>query len=204
MARQRTTTRATRRRGPPKTKRQRPQAQRSDKALRLADKRKRIARIEELIASRYSNVEIVRLIEKEFEVAERTAYDDLKEAYERWAASDDLEREHRLDVARRAWERRYRRCEERGEESAANYALDKLCKLDGLYAPKKVDVSGTVAVTVSMRAVMAVLDAEGIAAFETVLRQVEAAKARGELPDPETTKAPAIGAAALFAGGNAG
>ncbi|MDQ1446791.1 MAG: hypothetical protein QOI20_3255 [Acidimicrobiaceae bacterium] len=153
--------------------------------LRLVEKNKRIERIEDLIAQQYSTKQIVAKVVDEFGVAERTAYTDITECYERAVPDSEEERSRRLDRARRSWQRRMRLAEEKGDQSAANYALDRLCKLDGLYAPKKVEMSSSVTVSVSMRSVVGVLDAAGLAALELVMQQVEAAKARGELPAAE-------------------
>lgn len=150
--------------------------------LRWVDKNKRIDRIEELIALQHSTAQIARIIAKEFEVAERTAYNDITETYARALPDSQEESSTRLARARRSWQRRLRVCEEQGDQSAANYALDRLCKLDGLYAPKKLELTANVTVSVSMRSVVGVLDAAGLAALEVVMQQVEAAKARGELP----------------------
>lgn len=152
--------------------------------LRRVEKDRRIVRIEDLLAEQYTTAQIVRLVVKEFGVAERTAYTDVSEAYAAVHADDAAESGIRLVRARRSWQRRLRRAEAAGDESAANYALDRICKLDGSYAPKKVEMSGMVGVTVniSMRSIVGVLDAAGLAALELVMQQVELAKARGELP----------------------
>jgi hypothetical protein len=151
---------------------------------RWADKNFRIRLIEDLLAQQHSNHEIVRLVAEQCHVAERTAYDDLKEAMARAVPESEDERISRIDRARRMWQRRIRICELQNKQADANYAADKLCKLEGVYAPKKIEFSGTVGVAIEMRAVMGILDAAGIAALELVLEQVERAKAAGKLPAP--------------------
>ena len=162
--------------------------------LRLVEQNKRIVRIEELIAQQYSTRQIALKIAEEFGVAERTAYNDIHETYERALPETEAESKTRIARARRAWQRRYQKADEDNDHTAANQALDRLCKLEGVYAPKKIEMSGSVglSVNVSMRSVVGVLDASGLAALELVMQQVEAARARGELPigEPERDAVP--------------
>jgi hypothetical protein len=152
--------------------------------MRWAEKNKRITRLAELLESPRSQVEIVEMVAKEFGVAERTVYDDKRELE---ARIHELAVQDTILLTQRAaakWNRRERMADERGDSNAGNYALDRWCRVFGAYAPKKLELSGTVGVAIEIRAVMAVLDAEGLAAFEIVLGKLEAAKAAGKLPAP--------------------
>jgi hypothetical protein len=77
--------------------------------------------------------------------------------------------------------------EEKGDVVGATGALREFHRIHGMHAPKKVQVTGHVAIALDIQAVVAVLDDVGLAALETVLAQIEAAKARGDLalPAPE-------------------
>lgn len=70
------------------------------------------------------------------------------------------------------------------EPAAAVAALRELGKLNGLYAPKKIEVSPEAA-PLDLAVLVAVLDAEGRAALDVVIGQYEAARAAGKLQLPE-------------------
>lgn len=129
------------------------------------------------------------MIATEFKITERTAYSDIAAVYASVQAESADDSAIRIGRARRTWQRLMRDAEEHDDRAAANYAHDRLCKLDGLYAPKRVEMSGSVglSVSVSMRSIIGVLDATGLAALEIIMQQVEAAKARGELPTGDAT-----------------
>lgn len=145
---------------------------------------KRVTRAEELLCTQYQSAQIVRALCEEFGVVPRTAYAYLKTAYERLQEDDAEERGLRKAKARASWQRQYQRCLDRNDMSAANYALDRLCKLDGLNAPTKhsVVVNATLTVQMEIRAIVGVLDAAGLAALDVLMKQVEAAQAKGLLP----------------------
>lgn len=58
-------------------------------------------------------------------------------------ARDKADRPFRKEQMRATLREQYRWCRTRGEATGANGALNMLCKLDGLYAPTKLDVTGT-------------------------------------------------------------
>lgn len=144
----------------------------------------RVKRAEELLCTQYTGGQIVRTLCEEFAVVERTAYTYLKLAYERMQGDAAKDRGIRKARARASWQAQFRRCIANGEMQAANYALDRLCKLDGLNAPVKheVEVSATLAVQVEIRAIVGILDAQGLAALDVLMKQIEAAQAKGLLP----------------------
>jgi hypothetical protein len=54
-----------------------------------------------------------------------------------------------------------------------------------LFAPKKIEVSGSLSLSARVTSLVGVLDADGIAALEIVQRQIAAARDKGLLPSPE-------------------
>lgn len=147
------------------------------------DTDQRATRAEELLCEQYTGKQIVKLLCKEFKVVERTAYSYLRIAYENLQAGAEDERAIRKTRARATWQTQYRKCLAAKDFSAANYALDRLCKLDGLFAPTKhkIEMGGVVTVGVQIRNVMNVLDVAGLAAMEIVLAQLEVARQKGLL-----------------------
>lgn len=74
---------------------------------------------------------------------------------------------------------------EAAEEFSAVAALSREeAKINGLYAPKKFEVSRTLTVSMRITTLVGVLDAEGMAALSIVQAQIEAARAAGRLPAP--------------------
>jgi hypothetical protein len=152
------------------------------------DTERRVKRTEELLCSQYTSSQIVRTLCEEFGVVDRTAYAYLKVAYERIAADGSVEdRALRKARARASWQRQYQRCLDREDMPAANYALDRLCRLDGLFDPQKhsVSINATLNVQVQIRSIVALLDAKGLAALDEIVKQIEVAQAKGLLPAGE-------------------
>ena len=155
----------------------------STSTVKSLERHKRFKQIEELLAEQYTGGQIVRHMMKEHGLQERQCYLDLSEVYARCQADDARDHDVRMSKARLAWGRRLRMCESAGEQQAANYALDRICKLEGLYAPKKIELTQTTAtVNIQITALVGVLDAAGLAALELVQQQIEAARQRGLLP----------------------
>lgn len=150
----------------------------------------RIDRIEQLLLDADKPVEPT--IRREFPnedgtpLSERVIKRDIAEAWHRIRARFDAERDILAAKARAKWERRERLADKRGDTQAGNYALDRWTKLLGLYAPTKLEVSGGVSMRVDVRldGIVGILDAEGLAALEVVMAQIERARAAGLLPEP--------------------
>lgn len=156
------------------------------------DTEQRVKRAEELLCDQHTSRQIVDKLIEEFKIVERTAYTTIRIAYERLAADAANDRGIRKARARATWQRHYRRCLEKGDNQAANYALDRLCRLDGLYAPEKIEVTNTLSVAVQLDMVVNVLDEAGLAALEIVMAQLEAAKQRGDIQEaPDLDDEPA-------------
>ncbi len=150
--------------------------------LRSYDRDQRLAWIESNLG-KYTTRQLARRTHERFGVSERQAYDDIAEIVERCRADDAKDSQDRIAAARREWLRKTRLYEAKGRYADANYAYDKYCKLLGLYAPKKVQLSGHLTVGAQITSLVGVLDARGLAALEIVQEQIAAAKAKGLLPE---------------------
>jgi hypothetical protein len=131
---------------------------------------------------------LTRKIRETFGVGRRSSYHDARHA---WTLLSDMRAEERELRRRRAvaeWERRERRADAAGELQAANFALDRKHRLEGLYPAAKLEVSGGIAVVgqidVRIDALIGVLDDAGRAALAIVTEQLERARVAGMLPAP--------------------
>lgn len=153
------------------------------RSLRHYDRDQRLAWIE-LYIGKYATRQLALRVAERFEISERQAYQDIAEVAERCRSDDAQEQATRVASARREWLRKARKYEREGKYADSNYAYDKHCKLLGLYAPKKIEVSGTIGIAAQITSLVGVLDAEGLKALEVVQRQIADARAKGLLPDP--------------------
>lgn len=153
------------------------------------DTEQRVLLAEQMLCEQYTSKQIVNELCAVFDIVERTAYTTLKIAYDRLAKDAAADRGIRKARARATWQKQYRSCLAKGDNQAANYALDRLCRLDGLFAPEKIEhTTTTITIDVQMNAVINVLDVAGLAALDIVLAQLDAARSRGQLleaSDPE-------------------
>lgn len=135
-----------------------------------------------------STLEIVAEIMRRFSISERVAYRDIREVWNRRARDLAATREAQLAEADHEWRRREALADQRGETQAGNFALDRRHRLHGLYAPTKVQVSGSVGVhaelAIRIDALIGVLDEHGREALDVVLEQLDRARAAGLLPEP--------------------
>jgi hypothetical protein len=153
---------------------------------------KRLQRVEEMLLvvepKPHSNAEIVKAIVEEFKIDRRIAQRDLSEVWHRRGREQAANRAAMVAEADHDWRRREAMADAKGEIQAGNFALAQRHRLLGLFAPTKIEHSGSVGITatldvnVRLEAVIGVLDSEGLAALEVVLGQVERARARGALP----------------------
>ena len=157
------------------------------RSLTHYDRDRRLAWAEERLG-KYSTRQLALTLAKHFEISERQAYEDIAEIVERCRADDEKEQEHRLSAARREWLRKSRLYESKGKFADANYAYDKYCKLNGLYAPKKIEFSGSLTIGAQITSLVGVLDAEGLKALDVVQQQIAAARAKGLLPAPQAAE----------------
>lgn len=138
----------------------------------------------------HSTLEIVAALRRDFRISQRLAYRDLAEVWQRRASEQARDRAALVAEAEFEWRRREAIADDRGETHAGNIALRERHKLLGLYAPKKIEHSGSVGVSmtidVKLDILVGVLDAKGLAALDVVLEQIEAARSAGLLPEPKS------------------
>jgi len=151
------------------------------RSLRHYDRDRRLAWIE-VYLGKYSTKQLALRVAKHFEISERMAYADIAEIAERARADDAAEHSYRVAAACREWLRKASKYEKEGRYHESNYAYDKLCKLKGLYAPKKIEVSGSIGIGAQITTLVGVLDVDGLKALEIVQAQIAAARAKGQLP----------------------
>lgn len=84
--------------------------------------------------------DIVVHIQERFKISERQVHYDINQAYRRHEEDDDEIRPKRKATMRRTMEALYRKCLVERDLKAAVQVLDRLCKLDGLYAPEKIQL----------------------------------------------------------------
>lgn len=159
----------------------------------------RLAFVERCVSEHMSSDQIVRAVKAKYGVKTRSARYDIAAVYERIAKSEQSDTAVRVARAIRVLVRRMRRNEKMAEaaikkgnwgaaasfESNANFASDRLMKIYGLFAPKKIEVSGSVGVQIHVSfdttKIVDVLDLEGLKALRVVMAQVDAAKQSGLL-----------------------
>lgn len=130
---------------------------RATPTVKSVERHRRFKELEGLLAESYTGGEIVRIMAERHGLSERQCYLDLAEVYERCQAEDAKDHAIRINQARRAWARRVRICEEQGEQQAANYALERLHKLDGLFAPTKIEGTLAIGITEEQKALLGAL-----------------------------------------------
>lgn len=153
------------------------------RSLRHYDRDRRLAWIE-LYLGKYSTKQLALRVAEKFEISERMAYADIAEIAERARSDDAEEHSYRVAAASREWMRKSRKYEREGRYHESNYAYDKACKLKGLYAPKKIEVSGSIGIGAQITTLVGILDAEGLKALDLIQQQIAAARAKGQLSAP--------------------
>ena len=165
--------------------------QRESIDARTRDQNIRMRRIDELIRQGWSNAQIVEAITSEFpkddgsSLDRSTIYRDLREAEIRRAPELHLEAKTLQEHAARKFERLQYTAESQNKLAEAISAADKWAKVMGAYAAKKVELSGTVSVSVAVKinAIVGVLDSAGLEALELIQKQVRAAREAGLLTE---------------------
>lgn len=119
---------------------------RTGKPARYPDAQ-RIAEVQNLMTMRYSNNEIVRRISAPVEdggygVNERTVRHDIARVMAEWKEAATVGRDEKVAAARTTAAAMFRRHLARGEGKLADSYFDKLCKIDGAYAPDQMKILG--------------------------------------------------------------
>lgn len=102
--------------------------------------RERVFELERLLTQCVPHPQIKRYCAAKWGITEHTVEGYIREVYRRWGAMPSLDREGRKEQMRQTLNDFYQSARKAGAYSAAATALDRMCKLDGLYAPEKVEV----------------------------------------------------------------
>lgn len=97
--------------------------------------RARITDVENLLALLYSDQEIQRRVAAKFGVAERTVRSDLTRVYAELHERASATRDARVARARHTAEAMFRSSLSAGDRRDAQGYFDKLCRIEGTYAP---------------------------------------------------------------------
>src|SRR5262245_57775810 len=106
----------------------------------------RMRAVEQLVARYLPAREIAARIAERFGCSERTVYDDIRLVWKELAKEDEEERAVRKNQMRSTLRRLFNKAVRAEDYKAAIQALDRLCKLDGLLAPVKVEHAGELGV----------------------------------------------------------
>jgi len=104
----------------------------------------RIAFVHKLLAKQVSHREIQLRIQEKFGCSGRQGYNYIKHSYARMASEDKLAKPMRKLSMRVALQHFYQKALSDKAYAPALAALDRLCKLDGLYVPEEVSISHSV------------------------------------------------------------
>ncbi len=133
--------------------------------------------IEQLWRAMYSGGQIIEIVTHRYGVADRTVIAELAKIKKRYAfeeADDETIRSRKAQM-RSTLTDLIHESRASGDLTTARYALDKLAKLDGLYAPTKIEIESkitTVGVQVNM--IVRALDEDGLKALELIMGQLQA------------------------------
>ena len=106
--------------------------------LEVAKRRQEIA---DLLAAQVASKEIEDRISERYGISTRMVRKDIQIVYENWEKESRRERGFRRGRMRNTLMAFYQRCMARRQYTAALGALDRLCKLDGLFAPEKLEIT---------------------------------------------------------------
>lgn len=117
-----------------------------DKARAYRTPEERLGLVEELLCEQLSRRAIERQLSELWGVTGRTIRNYVRKVFDRWAQErreeSPEEREARFEQVERSFARVYRRAYSKGDHIAAVQALDRICRLRGLYPDGKVLVEG--------------------------------------------------------------
>jgi hypothetical protein len=102
----------------------------------------REAEISRLLSQCVPHAQVAAYLANKWHVGEPTIRTYIREVYHRWGALPSLDPAGRKEQMRQALMDFYVKASKAGAYSAAVTALDRLCKLDGLYAPDVAVVRG--------------------------------------------------------------
>lgn len=100
--------------------------------------------VRQLLSSQVSSGDIVRTVSKRFGCKERSVYGDLELIRLEWQKEAEYEKPMRVDQMRKSFQQLMQRAMQDKDYKTCVQILDRLCKLDGLFEPMKVDVKNTI------------------------------------------------------------
>lgn len=166
-------------------------ARRIGEGWRGEPRRERVLLVERWIGEGMQHNEIRRTLMARFEIEKRQAEYDIATAYKRLREESEEPAGIRAARVRAIVIRRIARLEKRADtaekgaasfEVAANQMVSALARIDGAYAPTKLEITNkeTVGVNGDVETLLAALDSRGRACFAEVWRQWEAKGLVGE------------------------
>lgn len=102
----------------------------------------RIRRAEALISLQLSSGQVRQKLMEEYGVSERTAHSYFNAAWKLVEIDDAADRPRRKNQMRMTMKAALQRALAKGDMKAVAALIDRLCKLDGLYAPTEVRLEG--------------------------------------------------------------
>lgn len=140
----------------------------------------RLAYVDQLYRLLFDEEQIAELCARYFRTGRHTVKADLRKITKKYV---EAERDPETIISRKArmratMETFYRHALAMGDRASARYMLDRLAKIDGSYAPVKIETTSTQQSSLSLEAVIAACESdEELAAFEKVVAAMERAKA---------------------------
>ncbi len=149
--------------------------------------RERRKYVEQLWRAMYSTSQIEEIVSARYGVAKRTVITDLIKIKRRYADDEgdpDTIRTRKSQM-RSTLTDLIHESRATGDLTTARYAMDRLCKLDGLYAPTKVEIETKVnMIGLQIHTIVGALDDDGLKALEIVMGQLQA-KGIATMPEPQ-------------------
>jgi hypothetical protein len=112
------------------------------KAKRLRIRDDRFDFINTCLATQMPSGQIVKAVSHKYKITERTAWGNLSEEIRRYEAENVKERPVQKHRMRHSLRVLYQECLKQKNYRTAIQVLDRLCRIDGLFAPEEVEVSG--------------------------------------------------------------
>jgi hypothetical protein len=112
--------------------------------------RARLDAVEQRLAECASHHQVEREFAEAWSCSRRTVRRYVQAVYRIWAEQTAPLREGARERMRRAFEQHHQLCVARGDMRTAGMMLDRLARLDGAYAPERVELSGRAATAASL------------------------------------------------------
>lgn len=106
----------------------------------------RIRRVGDMLAAGTPRREIIATLSDTWGVSESTIANYMTEIFVEWKAQAERDKPFCRDYYREQMQKFYDEAKRNGEWRAAATILDRMCKLDDVYSPDKMQIQGTVGV----------------------------------------------------------